>query len=58
MCEFDSLMDENCRNGLVVVASGLGEYNPRTDYDYKTVFNRADYKMYERKRELHNTADC
>lgn len=51
---FDATIDKNQREGRVVVASGLGMFDPNKDESYNDVFRRADRKMYERKRELKN----
>ncbi|MBP5266938.1 MAG: GGDEF domain-containing protein [Lachnospiraceae bacterium] len=53
---FDEIMDYNNANGAVVVASGMDEYRPQTDYCYQGVFERADKKMYERKMQLKNSS--
>lgn len=49
---FDRKNEENLKNGKVVVASGLSEYDPGKDGDFHTVFERADNLMYERKKIL------
>ena len=50
--EFDRQVEDNQDKGLVVVSSGMSDFVPGEDNDYNTVFERADNKMYERKREL------
>lgn len=50
--DFNRQVEENQENGLVVVSSGLSDFVRGEDNDYNTVFERADNKMYERKREL------
>ncbi len=52
MEDFNRKTIENQRNGLAVVASGLGVYDKNVDRDYDAVFERADHEMYARKREL------
>ena len=52
MESFNGLIDENRRNGGVVVAAGISEYNTESDREIQTVFDRADQNMYERKKEL------
>ena len=49
---FRKAVDENQRNGLVVVSSGLAVYQPGVDDNYNDVFKRADQLMYERKQAL------
>ncbi len=52
LADFDKKVEANQENGLVVVSSGMSDFVPGEDNDYNTVFERADNKMYERKREL------
>ena len=49
---FNATIEKNQREGRVVVASGLGTYDPNKDESYNDVFRRADRNMYERKKEL------
>ena len=49
---FKKTIEENKRNGLVVVSSGLAVYEPDSDQNYNDVFNRADQLMYECKKSL------
>lgn len=49
---FREIIDENLKNGSVVVASGLAIYDASIDDNYNDVFKRADKFMYERKQEL------
>ncbi len=51
---FNEIIDYNNCHDAVVVASGLEEYRPQTDYCYQLIFERADKKMYERKMQLKN----
>ena len=45
-------MEENLKSNKVVVASGLGIYAPNKDKYVDDIFERADKKMYERKKSL------
>jgi diguanylate cyclase (GGDEF)-like protein len=49
---FDELMEENLESGEVVISSGLDEYIHESDHEFDSVFDRADRRMYERKKEL------
>ena len=49
---FDRQIDENQRNGAVVVSSGMAVFDSAVDESYTEVFIRADRKMYERKTAL------
>jgi diguanylate cyclase (GGDEF)-like protein len=49
---FNEVIDYNNSHDAVVVASGMEEYRPQTDYCYQLIFERADKKMYERKMQL------
>ena len=49
---FRKTIDENQRNGHVVVSSGLAVYQPDNDESFNDVFKRADQLMYERKQAL------
>ena len=49
---FRKTIEENQRNGLVVVSSGLAVYQPDKDENFNDVFKRADQLMYERKQAL------
>ena len=50
--EFRSIIDENQKEGKVVVSSGLAIYEVGRDESYNDVFKRADACMYERKKAL------
>ena len=52
MHEINRRLEENIKDGGVVVAAGLSDYIPDYDESIKTVFERADLMMYERKKEL------
>ena len=49
---FRKTINENQKNGDVVVASGLAIYDASTDCSYNDVFKRADEAMYEHKHAL------
>jgi len=49
---FRKTIDENQRNGHVVVSSGLAVYQPDNGESFNDVFKRADQLMYERKQAL------
>ena len=49
---FREKIDENQKNGTVVVSSGLAVYIPGLDESYNDVFKRADELMYQRKQAL------
>ena len=49
---FRETIDDNRKNGSVVVSSGLAVYIPGKDESYNDVFNRADELMYQRKQAL------
>ncbi len=49
---FDRQMEDNQLNGLVVVSCGLDILRPESDPNFNAVFERADQKMYERKKQL------
>ena len=53
---FRKTIDENQRNGLVVVSSGMAVYQPENEETYNDVFKRADQLMYERKQALKTEA--
>lgn len=53
---FREKINENQKNGDVVVASGLAVYDASTDNSYNDVFKRADEFMYEQKRVLKSVA--
>lgn len=48
----DLQMEKNLGTGHIVMAAGMSEFQKRRDYGFDSVFKRADYKMYERKKEL------
>ena len=50
--EFNSVIEKNLGIGEVVIALGLSEYNGSKDSSINEVFERADFNMYARKKEL------
>ena len=50
--EFRSIIDQNQKDGKVVVSSGLAIHEEGRDESYNDVFKRADACMYERKKSL------
>ena len=50
--EFTARIDENNKNGGVVVACGMAVFDPKLDDNYTDVFMRADHQMFERKEQL------
>jgi diguanylate cyclase (GGDEF)-like protein len=50
--EFTAKIDENNKNGGVVVAGGMAVFDPKLDDNYTDVFMRADHQMFERKEQL------
>ena len=49
---FNRRVEENLREGKVIVASGLSEFRPGDDNGFRRVFERADRRMYGRKSVL------
>ncbi len=49
---FNRKVEENIRNGGVVVSAGMDEYDHESDMGFDTIFERADSKMYQRKKKL------
>lgn len=49
---FEEQIDRNQREDKVVVSSGIAVYIPHSDGDFNAVFERADHRMYERKKSL------
>jgi diguanylate cyclase (GGDEF)-like protein len=49
---FNLKIEENLVSGKVVVSTGIDIYDSETDRNFSSVFERADKKMYERKRYL------
>ncbi len=51
MDELNLLVSENAKNGSVIIAAGMADYQPG-DQQLHDVFDRADQRMYERKKQL------
>ena len=49
---FNKKAEENIKNGEPVLSAGLADYIPDRDYTYRSVFERADERMYIRKEKL------
>ena len=49
---FEHLMKENQSNDEIVIAFGYTEFIKNQDNNYSSIFNRADLKMYERKKKM------
>ena len=50
--KFNQQVEENQHHEAVVVAAGMAEYDAAQDDSYKQIFDRADARMYQRKRQL------
>ena len=57
LAQFEAEAEANQRSGSVVVASGLAVLQPGADLSYRSIFERADTRMYERKRALKAMSD-
>ena len=49
---FNLQMEENLHNGREVISCGMEEFDPEHDINFSNIFERADKKMYSRKRIL------
>lgn len=49
---FNRKIEKNLAEGKVVISCGLDEFKADEDKSYQKIFERADMKMYERKKEL------
>ncbi|MBR4401732.1 MAG: GGDEF domain-containing protein [Synergistes sp.] len=52
LADFEAQAEANQCNGSAVVASGLATFRPGYDNSYRQIFERADTRMYDRKRLL------
>lgn len=52
VAEFNRKVEQNLKDGKVVVSAGLSDFDPEKDHGFHAVFERADKLMYERKMEL------
>ena len=50
--QFDQMMEEHVREGGVVVSAGLDIFRAGRDGDFNSIFERADQRMYEKKKYL------
>lgn len=55
LADFDRQMEENLTQGKVVVSAGVSRFMPGQDDSFRAVFERADERMYQRKRALKGT---
>ena len=46
------MIDKNNRDSELVIAAGMAVYDSKQDYNFRRVFDRADFMMYRRKDEL------
>ena len=49
---FNRRMDKNKEEGRITISAGLDEYVRGQDNDFNAIFERADRKMYERKKQM------
>ena len=49
---FNRKIEDNLKSGGVVISGGLDVFDPESDMSYDTVFERADNKMYQRKKKI------
>jgi diguanylate cyclase (GGDEF)-like protein len=56
VAEFDREILENLRKGMVVVSTGLYTYDPERDHSFRSIFETADKRMYDHKRQLKEMA--
>ena len=49
---FDKEIESNLGKELPVVSSGMAVFDPNVDNTFRSVFEKADERMYERKRHL------
>ena len=55
LSDLDRQMEANRSQGLIVISGGISRFDPERDNSFHTVFERADEKMYQRKRILKGT---
>ena len=53
---FNLEIEENMKNKLPVIAAGMQEFDPSSDYRFGDVYRKADKNMYIRKEELKEKA--
>ena len=49
---FNKEIDRSFETGNPIIATGISDYSPEKDNTYRSVFNRADERMYIRKKQL------
>ena len=49
---FNRKVEDNLKSGGVVISGGLDVFDPESDMGYESVFERADNKMYQRKKKI------
>ena len=54
MAHFSEIMQENRKKGLVTVACGISDFDPKKDMRVQDVFERADNSMYKNKKLFKN----
>ena len=52
--EFFRIRERHLSQGLVTIACGISDYRPETDLRLQDVFERADSRMYEDKKQFKN----
>ena len=52
LSDFDEQIERNHLLGLVSISTGMAIFDPDTDTQFSEIFDRADKKMYERKKKL------
>ena len=50
--QFREMIDDNCKEDDIVIASGMAVYESASDENCNDVFKRADRRMNERKKAL------
>ena len=50
--EFNSLMESNQAQGKITIASGCACFDPEKDQNAHVVLDRADARMYQRKKQM------
>ena len=52
IASFDRDVDHNKQHGLVEISTGMAAFRNGSDSSFSDVFERADKRMYERKKQL------
>ncbi len=50
--DFNDIIEKNKTEGGIVISCGYSKYHKSDDFDFACIFERADKKMYQRKRDL------